>query len=235
MPSSKIKFASDFANTLHKLQTKPEDVLTRISVFQASNEPEHKQKPRTSSPSEPKSQHQVPEPPNDQSSTTPYEKIGDPRRVWRHPATTPLLSFNGPLPVPPNRRRRVPYLVHAGGIPMLRFKKPQSPFLSHMIRRKILARERRVDRIRTLDLALATVSQEDEWDRLLWEICELPQRDQDVKWKEAVEKELQKAWRLHWEAGEVKKMMVKKMEEVIEREKELVEKEKKERRDEKHR
>ncbi|KAI4164041.1 MAG: hypothetical protein LQ342_002276 [Letrouitia transgressa] len=221
--------------TLHKLLTKPEDVLTRISALQASKEPEHKQKPRPSSLSQPKPQYQVSEPPNVQSSSTPYEKIGDPRRVWPHPAATPLLSSNDPLPVPPNCRRRIPYLVHAGGIPMLRFKKPQSPFLSHMIRRKILAREKRVDRIQTLDLALATTSQEDEWDRLLWEICGLPQWDRDVKWKEVVEQELQKMWRVHWEIGERRKNIVKKMEEVIDREKGLVEKEKKKKRDERHR
>lgn len=118
---------------------------------------------------------------------------------------------------------------------MLRFKKPQSPFLSHMIRRKILAREKRIHRIQTLDLALATASQEDEWDRLLWEKCELSQWDQDVKWKEAVEQELQKVWTVHWDAGERRKRVVEKMEEVIEREKGLVEKEKKEKRDERHR
>ncbi|KAL9608501.1 MAG: hypothetical protein Q9167_006680 [Letrouitia subvulpina] len=221
--------------TLHQLLTKPKDVLKRISVFQASKEPTKKQKQRPQSPLELKSQSQALESLNDQFSASPHKKTGDPRRVWPHPATTPLLSLNGPLPVPPDRRRRIPYLVHAGGIPMLRFKKPQSPFLSHMIRRKILARERRVDRIQTLDLALATASQEDEWDRLLWDICGLSQHDWGMKWKDVVEQELQMAWKVHWEIGEKRKEIVKQMEEVIEREKGLVEKEKKERRDERHR
>lgn len=56
-----------------------------------------------------------------------------------------------------------------------------------------------------------------------------------MKWKEVVEQELQKMWRVHWEIGERRKNIVKKMEEVIDREKGLVEKEKKKKRDERHR
>ena len=79
-----------------------------------------------------------------------------------YPSATPVLerpyaSVTG--------RRRIPIFVSANKIPFLRFKKPQSPFLSRLINDKIKQRQKLRDRLeRTGDL-LEVAKAEDAWDR----------------------------------------------------------------------
>ena len=91
--------------------------------------------------------------------------------VWPRPATPealsrPHISISG--------RRHIPKLVNANGIAHLRFKKPQSPFLSRVIRNKISQRERRFDLLYSLESQLIIAQSEDEWDRILFEVCGIP-------------------------------------------------------------
>ena len=68
-------------------------------------------------------------------------------------------------------RRHVPTLVNATGIPFLRFKKPQSPFLSRIIRNKIRKRERLFNILYELQHSLKMAQEEDRWDKILREKC----------------------------------------------------------------
>ena len=80
----------------------------------------------------------------------------------------PVLALSGP--------RHVPKLVNANGIPFLRFKKPQSPYLSRVIRDKIKRRSRRFDQLYDLEHQIVLAQEEDRWDKILYETCGLRKR-----------------------------------------------------------
>ncbi|KAL9120926.1 MAG: hypothetical protein Q9187_002516 [Circinaria calcarea] len=77
----------------------------------------------------------------------------------------PFLSLSGP--------RHVPKLVSANGIPFLRFKKPQSPYLSRIIRDKVKQHSRRFDHLYDLEHQIVLAKDEDHWDKILDETCGL--------------------------------------------------------------
>jgi len=98
--------------------------------------------------------------------------------VWSRPNTPrvlsrPFLSISG--------KRHIPKLAHTNGIPFLRFKKPQSPFLSRVIRNKIRQREKRFDHVKLLDGEIARAQAEDEWDSILGHNCGI-ENDTEVPW-----------------------------------------------------
>ncbi|KAL9604545.1 MAG: hypothetical protein Q9219_000510 [cf. Caloplaca sp. 3 TL-2023] len=100
-------------------------------------------------------------------SEQPRHPPRDDGRRWPFRNAKPVL--NG-LPSPPTgKRRRVPTLVNANHIPFLRFKKPQSPYLSYIIRTKNVEREKRIAKIQSLEEQLFVAEEEDEWDRILQE------------------------------------------------------------------
>ncbi|KAL4811231.1 hypothetical protein BDV18DRAFT_155838 [Aspergillus unguis] len=63
-------------------------------------------------------------------------------------------------------KRHVPAMVNAGGIPILRIKKPQPQNLSRIIRTKIMAREKLTNRRERLETDMFFGEDEDVWDRL---------------------------------------------------------------------
>ena len=71
----------------------------------------------------------------------------------------------------------------------LRFKKPQSPFLSRIIRDHQTQRERRFDLLYALEHQLVLARSEDEWDRILLRECSIPTvtRAKEKTWAIAVE------------------------------------------------
>ena len=84
--------------------------------------------------------------------------------VWPRPDTPsvlsrPFLSISG--------KRHIPKLVNTNGIPHLRFKKPQSPFLSRVIRDKIKQREKWFKQLQLLTGETSMAEAEDEWDSIL--------------------------------------------------------------------
>lgn len=86
------------------------------------------------------------------------------QRVWPYPDATktldrPFAGLSG--------RRRIPKLVNANRVPLLRLKKPQSPFMSRIIRDTIDTRERRITRVDHLDEQLVVTMDEDTWDSIL--------------------------------------------------------------------
>jgi hypothetical protein len=64
-------------------------------------------------------------------------------------------------------QRHVPKLVGAQGWPFLRFKKPQSPFLSRVIRDKTKQKQKRVDALNLIDEQVHWAEQEQAWDGML--------------------------------------------------------------------
>ncbi|GAB7338626.1 hypothetical protein MBLNU457_5360t2 [Dothideomycetes sp. NU457] len=107
-----------------------------------------------------------------------------PPRPPKH--TTPassLLSVPNPFPNPgsfltapalpvsafKNGKRRIPYLVSANKIPMIRFRKPQPPALSAYISNRNRTRQKRTNRLHACEDAVAVAEREDEWDFILAE------------------------------------------------------------------
>ena len=94
-------------------------------------------------------------------------------RVWAHPDAPKLLESR-PLPrasLPEGKKRHVPTLISAAGLPMLRFKKPQPAYLSRVIRNKQVQRNKRLTNIQRMQLESETAEMEDQWDRnLAWEV-----------------------------------------------------------------
>ena len=79
-------------------------------------------------------------------------------------------------------RRRVPKLVSACGIPMLRWGKYQSPNVSRIIRYKIKSRERVFRQRLTLPEQLDMARLEDTWDEILQKRHGVGSESQDPTW-----------------------------------------------------
>ncbi|KAI4837557.1 hypothetical protein E4T44_08290 [Aureobasidium sp. EXF-8845] len=65
-------------------------------------------------------------------------------------------------------RRRIPVLVSANKIPILRFTKPQPAALSHYIKSRVVNRQKRLDRKAALEAQMEIAKGEDQWDRILY-------------------------------------------------------------------
>ncbi|KAH7054424.1 hypothetical protein B0J12DRAFT_657638 [Macrophomina phaseolina] len=74
--------------------------------------------------------------------------------------------------------RQVPRLVSANLFPMLRVDKPQPRSLSRVLTDKVKQRQRRMDlREKAGDTWAALGREEDEWDRIVWEVCGVKEED----------------------------------------------------------
>ncbi|KAI4114379.1 MAG: hypothetical protein LQ345_004822 [Seirophora villosa] len=156
----------------------------------------------------------------------------DTGRRWPHPAAKPVLD--GLLPPPPAKLRRVPNLVNANHIPFLRFKKPQSPFLSYIIRKKTVEREKRVDRMQALEKQLEKAEDEDEWDKILRDHHQISTDDNGTRWATATREALNDVKQVH-QNNTVKRMEVaQRMFDIYQEESKLADKERLERRDRRH-
>jgi len=130
-------------------------------------------------------------------------------------------------------RRRIPVLVSANKVPILRFTKPQPAALSHYLKSRIVDRQKRLDRKVALEAHLEIAKGEDEWDRIL-----LAQGVQDEGGSETGRsplwsREVYECYRYTLDAidaeGLKNKDMAEKMVAIIDKEKELAEIERKER------
>lgn len=65
------------------------------------------------------------------------------------------------------KRRRIPILTKATLVPFLRFKKPQSPFLSRVLRDKIRGKQRRFDRMGEVEEKGMLGEREEEWEGIV--------------------------------------------------------------------
>ncbi|KAL8895875.1 MAG: hypothetical protein Q9207_007970 [Kuettlingeria erythrocarpa] len=153
-------------------------------------------------------------------------------RRWPYPDARPVLK--GLPPPPPSKPRQVPTLINANHIPFLRIKKPQSPFISYIIRKKNDEREKRIDRIQALENQLAIAEEEDQWDQVLWQHRQIPAGGNEVRWTSAIQDALTKVKRVH-HVNAVKRMCVaERMLNILQEQKRLAEQERLDRRDRRH-
>ena len=129
----------------------------------------------------------------------------------------------------------MPVLVNANQVPFLRLKKPQSPFLSRIIRDTIKTRQKRIDKAEKLASELPFAEDEDEWDQILYEHFRLGSRDPlEEPWQREVELALKNVNDLRNEAVQRRIDISAEMYAIVEQEKALAEAEKLRIRDEKH-
>ncbi|OQE09757.1 hypothetical protein PENVUL_c005G00825 [Penicillium vulpinum] len=81
----------------------------------------------------------------------------------RHPNATSVLNRPRPLG---DKKRNVPVLVNARGLPFLRYKKPQPRNVSGVIRKKLGCRWDWIERRDRLKIELLFAKDEEEWDHI---------------------------------------------------------------------
>lgn len=157
--------------------------------------------------------------------------------MWPYPGAPKVLDIR-PLPLEKlSGRRHVPILTHASGIPFLRFKKPQSPFLSRILRNKLAQKQRLFQSIVELDgIQDKVAAWEDQWDtNILLQLRQEGRNKQAWVQQEALEEpggwrsEVKEARRDVWErinrgSRRVKETTARMME-IVDRERELYEQE----------
>ncbi|KAL9001598.1 MAG: hypothetical protein Q9188_005444 [Gyalolechia gomerana] len=178
-----------------------------------------------------KKTQEVPARTNQVRGDQPRHQPCDARRRWPHPGAK--LVLDGLPSPPPGKLRRVPTLVNASHIPFLRFKKPQSPFLSYLIRKKNEEREKRVDKLQALEKSLIFAEDEDQWDTILREHHRIS-GDKGVSWASAVRVSHMSVKQVH-QANTLKRLrMAQRMFNILQEQKKLAERERLERRNRRH-
>ena len=149
-------------------------------------------------------------------------------RVWPIPGAVPVLSR--PHPGPLSGRRQVPKLVNASGIPILRLKKPQSPYLSRIIRNKKEDFQKKVTQLIELQNHLEKVRLEDRWDLIVRDVCGRSEVDGDEEneplWAFEVVLTMRDINRKLRKEKEARAQTAKKMYEIVVEERRLAEAEK---------
>ena len=168
----------------------------------------------------------------EQVSNRPMPRIFDTGRRSPRPAARPVLHG---LPSPlPGHHRRVPTIINANHIPFLRFKKPQSPFLSHMIRKKTDEREKRIVRTQRLEKLLPLAEDEDRWDDTVRNINGISSNDGGTTWAWATREALTHVKKIHKD-NTIKRMhTAQRMFDIVEEQRKLADQEKRVRRDQRH-
>ncbi|KAI9766065.1 MAG: E2 ubiquitin-conjugating protein mms2 [Geoglossum simile] len=158
------------------------------------------------------------------SKRAPYHKPGSP-----YPGATPVLS-RPYLKI--SGKRHIPKLVILPtGIPFLRFKKPQSPFLSRVLRTKINWRQKLLDRRDRLLEEKVLAAGEDNWDRLLREHhCVEQGQDANPAWTEIYVKCIGLVFQAEEDSRARDRKLVSRMQQIVEKERALAEREKREKR-----
>ncbi|KAG9954809.1 hypothetical protein KCU85_g33, partial [Aureobasidium melanogenum] len=162
-----------------------------------------------------------------------------PRKPAPIPAAKPTATQGTALSLRPRpafslpSRRRIPVLVSANKIPILRFTKPQPAALSHYLKSRLVDRQKRQDRKTALEAQMQIARGEDDWDRIL-----LAQGIADeggnvkrgkVLWTKEVYDSLGYTMNAIEAEGTKNREMAEKMVAIIDRERELAEIERKER------
>ncbi|KFY15114.1 hypothetical protein V492_02216 [Pseudogymnoascus sp. VKM F-4246] len=97
----------------------------------------------------------------------PLPRPPPPRKPEPYPGAIPVIERR---PLPKSQlacQRRAPILTQANSFPFLRFKKPQSPFLSRVFKDKIKQRQKRQDTLEKMEEQLDMAGHEQTWDRVL--------------------------------------------------------------------
>ncbi|KAL8653956.1 MAG: hypothetical protein Q9226_003626 [Calogaya cf. arnoldii] len=169
---------------------------------------------------------------NEQDSNHLKRRHSDTGRRSPHPAAKRVLDG---LPPPlPGHRRRVPTMINANHIPFLRFKKPQSPFLSHMIRKKTEEREKRLTRTMKLEDLVPVAEDEDRWDYVVRRTNGISSKDNGTTWASATYEALSHVKRVRRDNTLKRMDMARRMFDIMEGERKLAEQERLMRRDQRH-
>ena len=139
-------------------------------------------------------------------------------RVWPYPDVRkvldrPFQEISG--------RRHVPKLVNANKVPILQFKKPQSPFLSRMIRDIIETRQKRVDLQIKLKDQVQWARGEDLWDFLLRKSFGLEPDQPEKSWSYQLQLSHDQVQARHMAAASKQVKIAAKMHAIVEKEKAL--------------
>jgi len=148
-------------------------------------------------------------------------------RVWpTHSAPSvlarPFVKVSG--------ERHVPIYVAACGFPFLRFKKPQSPYLSRLIRDDLKAVQKRVDQMQRLEKERGHAMQEDLWDEHLCLHAGLEKEAGSVLWLDAINDSLRATQRLHGKSWDKRQRYGKMFWDIVVKERELAATEKRDKR-----
>ncbi len=125
-------------------------------------------------------------------------------------------------------------MINANHIPFLRFKKPQPPFLSHMIRKKTNEREKRIARTQRLENLLPLAEDEDRWDDILRKTNGILCNDNGSTWASTTHEALLHVKKVHKDNSIKRMHIAQRMFEIMERERILAEQEKIIRRNQRH-
>ena len=63
--------------------------------------------------------------------------------------------------------RHVPILAVGNGVPFLQFKKPQSPYLSRIIRDKVNQRQKRLNAVEQIEENILFAREEEDWENMV--------------------------------------------------------------------
>ena len=130
--------------------------------------------------------------------------------------------------------RRIPYLVSANGIPILRIKKPQPASLSGYLSARVKSRQKKVDQKTLMQSLLSIAQSEDRWDRILRkevgaELVQETLESSGGSWTVEIRKSIRY---LHWwltDEQDKNHAVARRMVEIIDKETELAEKEEQDR------
>lgn len=152
-------------------------------------------------------------------------------RVWPFPGTIsildrPFLNLSG--------RRCVPHLVNGNGFPFLRFKKPQSTYLTRLIRDALHVRTKHSNQLEDCSVKVELGQNEDIWDENLKLTCGV-KFDTGHSWAREAKKEYDRTANKQQEIRRRRADMGQKMYEITQKEQALADMEKAKRRSEKHR
>ena len=139
-------------------------------------------------------------------------------RVWPYPGgrnvlDRPFRETSG--------RRHVPKLINANKVPILQFKKPQSPFLSRMVRDIIETRQKRVDLQHKLKEQVQWARGEDVWDFALRSSLGLEQDQSEEPWSHQPKLSHDQVQARHMAAANKQVKIAAKMHAIVEKEKVL--------------
>ena len=139
-------------------------------------------------------------------------------RVWPYPGgrkvlDRPFKETSG--------RRHVPKLINANKVPILQFKKPQSPFLSRMVRDIIKTRQKRVDLQHKLKEQVQWARGEDVWDFALQKSFGLEQDQSEEPWSHQPKLSHDQVQARHTAAANRQVKIAAKMHAIVEKEKAL--------------
>lgn len=153
-------------------------------------------------------------------------------RVWPLPGTLP--TFDRPF-LDLSGRRCVPHLVNGNGFPFLRYKKPQSPYLTRLIRDALHVRVKNLNLLEDCLVKVELGQNEDIWDEALKLTCGMELDTKHCSWAREARKEYDHTVNKQDEIKRRRADMGQKMYEITQKEQALADMEKAKRRSEKHR